>query len=275
MIRLNNNIESNNLPILLFSCLSKYQDIFHFVTTRKGGFSLAPFNSLNLAFHVGDDREKVLENRKKLARYLHIPINYCTISNQVHGINIAIIGQTEKGSGAIDISTAIKDCDAMITDQDNVCLLVLVADCVPVMLYDKRKKIIAVIHAGWKGTVRKISQKTFHLMESRFGCKPSDIICAIGPSIGPCCYQVGPEVVALVRKNFTAERGLIHSVTENGKGYFDLWEANRVQLLNCQIPEQNIEVAGLCTCCHPDLFFSSRNDNGNTGRFAAGIMIKK
>jgi polyphenol oxidase len=275
MIRLNNNIESNNLPILFFPSLSKYQNLVHFVTTRKGGFSLPPFNSLNLAFHVGDEREKVLKNRKRLARYLHIPLNYFTVSNQVHGVNIAIVGQAERGSGATDISTSLKDYDAMITDQNNVCLIVFVADCVPVMLYDKRKKIIAVIHAGWKGTVSKISQKTFYLMESRFACKASDIICAIGPSIGPCCYQVGPEVLTLVRKNFPAEKGLIHSVTEDGKGYFDLWEANRVQLLDCHIPEQNIEVAGLCTSCHPDLFFSSRKGNGNTGRFAAGIMMKK
>jgi hypothetical protein len=276
MIRLNNNnIESNNLPILLFSGLSKYQNLVHFVTTRKGGFSVGPFYSLNLAFHVGDDRETVLKNRKRLAQYLHIPLDYFTVSNQVHGINIVIAGQAERGSGASDISTAIKDCDAMITDQNNVCLLVFVADCVPVMIYDKRKKIIAVIHAGWKGTIGKISQKTFYLMQSRWGCKASDIICAIGPSIGPCCYQVGPEVVTLVRKNFPEERLLIHSVTEDGKGYFDLWEANRVQLLDCQIPEQNIEIAGLCTCCHPDLFFSSRKDDGKTGRFAAGIMMKK
>jgi polyphenol oxidase len=275
MIRLNNNIKSNNLHILLFSGLSKYQNLVHFVTTRKGGYSQSPFDSFNLAFHVGDDPENVLKNRKMLAQYLHIPLNYFTISNQVHGDNISIVEQGERGSGAENISTVIEDSDAMITDQKDVCLLILVADCVPVIMYDKRKEIIAVIHAGWKGTVRKIAQKTFYLMESRFGCNPSDIICAIGPSIGPCCYQVGPEVVDLVREKFPKDRDLIQNIAEDGKGYFDLWEANRIQLLDCQIPEQNIEVARLCTCCHPDLFFSSRNDNGNTGRFAVGIMMKK
>ena len=275
MFRIDNHNKSNNLQIFHFSSLAKYQDIVHFITTRNGGVSLPPFHSFNLAFHVQDKRENVLNNRKKLSQYLHIPLNNFTVANQVHGVNIAAVGEKERGSGAVDISTALKDCDAMITDQQDICLLVFVADCVPIIMYDKRKKVIALIHAGWKGTVGKISLKTVHMMKSKWDCKPADIICAIGPSIGPCCYQVGPEVIALVKNSFPGERNLIHDITLDGKGYLDLWQVNKVQLLEHNIPEQNIEVAELCTCCHPDIFFSSRKDNGKTGRFAAGIMMKK
>jgi hypothetical protein len=275
MFRINNHNKSNNLPIFYFSCLAKYQNLVHFVTTRKGGYSLSPFDSFNLAFHVGDKQENILKNRKKLSQYLHISLNNFTVANQVHGVNISVAGEKDRGSGAVDNSTALKDCDAMITGQQDICLLIFVADCVPIIMYDKRKKVIALIHAGWKGTVGKIALKTVHMMRSKWNCKPADIICAIGPSIGPCCYQVGPEVVALVKKCFPGERYLLHDITEDGKGYFNLWEANKVQLLEQNIPEQNIEVAKLCTCCRSDIFFSSRKDNGETGRFAAGIMMKK
>jgi len=266
--------ELNCLPLFLFPGLSKYQEILHFITTRQGGYSLAPFHTFNLAFHVGDKEDNVLKNRSKLAQSLHISLQSFTISNQVHGTCISIVGQDERGSGTADISTALKESDAMITDQENICLLIFVADCVPVILYDRQKNIVALVHAGWQGTVSLITQKTVYKMQSHWGCDSKDIVCAIGPSIGPCCYQVGPEVISRVREVFPEEEYLINSVSAEGMGYFNLWEANKLQLLNCQIPEKNIEVAGLCTYCHSDLFFSSRKDGGHTGRFSAGIMLK-
>jgi len=284
MIELNRYIKSdiylkqdklNNLPLFLFSGLSKYQNVLHFITTRQGGYSMAPFHTFNLAFHVGDKEENVLRNRTKLAKSLNIPLQSFTISNQVHGTHISIVGQAERGSGATNIFTALKENDAMITNQENICLLIFVADCVPVLLYDREKKIIGLIHAGWEGTIGLITQKTVSLLQSYWDCRPQDIICAIGPSIGPCCYQVGPEVVDKVRKTFPKNDYLVQAIAKDGRGYLNLWEANKIQLLDCNIPEKNIEVAGLCTCCHSDIFFSSRKDSGYTGRFAAGIMLKK
>jgi len=284
MIELNRYIKSdiylkqdrlNNLPLFLFSGLSKYQNVLHFITTRQGGYSKTPFHAFNLAFHVGDKEENVFRNRAKLAKSLNIPLQNFTISNQVHGTNISIVGQAERGSGTTNSSTALKENDAMITNQENICLLIFVADCVPVLLYDREKKVIGLIHAGWKGTIDLITQKTVSLLQSHWDCKPQDIICAIGPSIGPCCYQVGPEVVAKVRKTFPKNDYLVQALSKDGRGYLNLWEANKIQLLDCNIPEKNIEVAGLCTCCHSDIFFSSRKEHGYTGRFAAGIMLKK
>ncbi|MDD3640734.1 MAG: peptidoglycan editing factor PgeF [Atribacterota bacterium] len=264
-----------SLPLFTFGGLSKQNNLLHFVTSRHGGCSQPPFHSLNLAFHVGDDENNVLKNRLELANYLDIPISNFTISNQVHGNHVAIIDKSKKSSGSIDISTAIKDNDAMITQYADICLLIFVADCVPVFLYDNKKKIIGLVHAGWKGTVDLITQKTVNLMRSYFGSSSQDIMCAIGPSIGPCCYQVGPEVIKRAKKSFQNVEYLIQNISEDGKGYFNLWEANKRQLLNCQIPEENIEIAGSCTCCNSDTFFSSRKDKGHTGRFAAGIMMKK
>ncbi len=120
-----------------------------------------------------------------------------------------------------------------------------------------------------------VTQKGSFFDAGLWDCRPQDIICAIGPSIGPCCYQVGPEVVDKVRKTFPKEDRLVQAISKDGKGYLNLWETNKIQLLDCNIPEKNIEVAELCTCCHSEIFFSSRKDNRNTGRFAAGIMLKK
>jgi len=282
MFKLTDNIKTNknygqvkDLFLLAFANLSKYNNLLHFVTTRHGGYSQPPYQSFNLAFHVGDNEKNVLKNRVELAHYLNIPLHSFTISNQVHGNNVAIIDRTEKGSGSIDMSTVIKNNDAMLTKHTDICLLIFVADCVPVFLYDYKKQVIGLVHAGWKGTVGFITQKTVNLMKTSFGSSSQDIMCAIGPSIGPCCYQVGTEVISLVENSFPNVKYLIQRATEDGKGYFNLWEANKAQLLNCQIPEENIEIARLCTNCNSDTFFSSRNDNGHTGRFAAGIMIKK
>ncbi len=267
--------KEENLPIFLFPSLSQYNNIIHFVTTRNGGYSQPPFHNFNLALHVGDKKEHVLKNRIKLAKSLNIPFQNFTISNQVHGNHVSIVRQNDRGSGAEDVLTALKENDSMITDEKEVCLLIFVADCVPVFLYDNKKQIIGLVHAGWKGTVGLITQKTVNLMKTYFGSSSQDIICAIGPSIGPSCYQVGAEVVKKVRNTFPGKDNLIQNISADGKGYFNLWEANKLQLLDCKIPEKNIKIAELCTCCHSDVFFSSRKNNGITGRFAAGIMMRK
>ena len=267
--------EGDGVSLFRFSNLSGYnKDILHFVTTRKGGFSAPPYDNFNMGFHVKDNKEDVLKNRVKLAQSLKISPKNFTAIQQIHGTSVSIVKLSDRGRGALDSESAINNSDAMITDQDEICLLVLVADCVPLLLYDRNKKIIAAIHAGWKGTVGWITRRTVHKMLSFWGCNPHDIICGIGPSIGPCCYQVGPEVITLAKKSLRNYKQVIGSISKSGKGYLNLWEASRQQLLDCCIPEENIETAGICTYCNSDMFFSSRRDNGMTGRFAAGIMLR-
>lgn len=264
----------NSLPLWFFQCLLEYGEIYHFVSTRNGGFSNPPYDSLNLGFHVGDSPEIVLDNRKRLASALGIPLGNFTIAQQVHGCNVGIIGEELRSSGAFHYDTAIVATDAMITNTPNICLMVLQADCVPILFFDVKKKVIGVAHAGWKGTVRMVAQDTIKVLQKKFHCLPHDILVGIGPSIGPCCYEIGTEIIVQIEKAFPHEKGYICNKTPHGKGCFNLWEANKTQLLQIGIPERNIEVAQICTRCNHTIFFSYRCQNTETGRFGAGVMLK-
>jgi len=270
-----NNLSNNGMFLFSFASLAKHQEIIHFITNRKGGYSKKPFNELNLAFHVGDDFDNVLKNRTSLADYLNIPLNNFTTANQVHGTNITIVDDKMKGLGSKDLTSAIPGTDALLTDQLNVCLLIFVADCVPIIVYDIKKKVIGLIHAGWKGTAGLITEKVIKTMKSHWNCEPKNILCGIGPSIGSCCYEVGAEVRDKIKEVYDESDTMVFTNSTNkDKVYFDLWKANKIQLLKCQIPADNIEIAEICTYCDSNLFFSSRKDHGVTGRFAAGIMLK-
>jgi hypothetical protein len=151
--------------------------------------------------------------------------------------------------------------------------MVRVADCIPVLFFDPVQKVIGIAHAGWRGTVKEIAAKTAEVIVSRYNSDPARILVGIGPGIGPCCYEVDERVSSLFTKGFSSGEQLI--TERNGKQYLDLWEANRRQLLNTGIREENIELAGLCTACHPQTFFSHRREKGRTGRFAALIGMKE
>ena len=151
--------------------------------------------------------------------------------------------------------------------------MVMVADCVPVVLFDPVKRVSAVIHAGWRGTVHRITCNTIREMVECFGCNPADILAGIGPSIGPCCYEVGEDVRKFVEQSFGTTKGYLIQKQDYVKLHFDLWYANRKQLTDHGVKPENIEMSELCTQCHPDIFFSSRASGGVTGRFAAGIYI--
>jgi len=261
------------LDILFFENLSGFKKIRHFVSTRKGGFSKSPYNSLNLGFHVGDDPEDVLKNRKRLAATIRIPLNHFTIAIQIHSGNVKIISEELRGKGCSNHKGAINATDAMVTNIANICLMVLVADCVPMLFFDPVKRAIGVCHAGWQGTLQFVARNTVLALEKGFGSSPRDIMVGIGPSIGPCCYKVGPEVISQVANIFNTKKEFILNESKDGEGYFDLWEANLRQLLHAGIERENIEMAMECTCHNPDLFFSYRHQKGNTGRFGVGIAI--
>ena len=262
------------LDILLFENLAGYKEVKHFLTTRAGGFSNAPYNSLNLGLHVGDDPEKVIKNRERLAATMRIPLNRLTVARQIHSDNVTVVTQGLRGKGCRRHDDAIKDTDAMVTDIAHTCLVVLVADCVPILFFDPSKRVIGIAHAGWKGTLQLIASKTVQVMEEVFGSSLQDIMVGMGPSIGPCCYKVGSEVIAQVEDIFPDQKGCIVNRSEDGSGYLDLWEANLRQLVTAGVEREHIEMARQCTCHHPDLFFSYRYQKGDTGRFSAGIMLR-
>lgn len=265
--------EAGSLPLWFFQNLLQYQEIQHFVSSRAGGFSHRPYDSLNLGFHVGDNQETVLKNRQQLALSVGIPLDNFTFARQVHGSNVKIITEDLRGSGAHQESTAISDADALVTNVTHICLMVLHADCVPFLFFDTKRKVIGVAHAGWRGTLRMVVQNTIKIFMEKFCCSPNNILVGIGPSIGPCCYEIGPETIAEIRQVFRNENICLQNENFLGKGYFNLWEANKLQLIRMGVPERNIETAYLCTKCNHTAFFSYRHNPAGTGRFGAGIML--
>jgi len=236
-----------------------------------GGVSPEPYDSLNLSFHVPDDPANVLVNREILSQEAGFPLETLVTSQQVGGANVAVVTAGMKGRGSLDDASAIPSTDAMMTNVEGLNLMVLLADCVPVFLYDPEVKVVAIAHAGWRGTVENVTANTLAMMKHAFGCRPSDIVAGIGPSIGPCCYDIGPEVVERVKPMYEDSSDVL-GPTAGGKAYFDLWKANEIQLLRAGVRQANIEVARVCTKCNSELFFSERKQKP-TGRFGAAIGL--
>ncbi|MDE0297056.1 MAG: peptidoglycan editing factor PgeF [Candidatus Poribacteria bacterium] len=256
-----------------FQNLSNQGGVNHFVSTRIGGLSLPPYESLNLGFHVGDVHETVLKNRERLSATIQMPLPGFTFAKQIHSNTVTVVTAQMRGRGTVDYDTAVEATDAMVTSVPGLCLTVLTADCVPVLLFDPRNRVVAAVHAGWRGSVKLIARNTVEILIQEFNCKPRDLLVGIGPSIGPCHYEIGHDVIAQVKDAFGGTDGYINVELSSGKGYFNLWEANRRQIMDVGIPPQNIEVARICTYCDAHRFFSVRHQKGTTGRFGAGIML--
>lgn len=264
----------HNVPFYRFSGLGSYYRIEHFISTRKGGVSGGGQASLNMGFMEADAPGNVLANRRLLLSEMDIPLESVVFGEQRHTTNVAVVGKEEAGRGAKEKSSRLPETDALITAVPGICLVVLAADCVPILLYDTECHVVAAVHAGWRGTVGQIARKVVERMVGEFGCRPRDIRAGIGPAIGPCCYEVGKEVWEKVRTVSEDLAGVVTSGRGKGKYFLDLWEANRRQLLDVGLYSGQIEVAGVCTACHHDEFYSYRASGGDTGRFAVGIMLR-
>lgn len=253
----------NSLSMWFFENLSNYKEICHFISTRNGGFSSSPYRSFNLSFNVGNNPEKVLKNRELLASSFKFTVDDFVTCEQIHKGNVSVV--TEKNRHSEQKAT-----DAVTTKIRRMCLMILLADCAPILFYDPQQKAIAIAHAGWSGTVNKIVENTINTMVREYNSVPENIIVGIGPSIGPCCYDVKSDVVEKVQRKLDNSEEII--VYRNKKYYLDLWKANEFQLLNSGVREENIEVARVCIQCNRKVFFSARANRGKTGRFGAGIM---
>lgn len=261
-----------NQPYLSF--FTAEPGVVHIATTRKAGASRGPCASLNLGFRPHDDSEAVRENRARVCRMIGADPAALTCGEQVHGSHVAVIFEKDKGSGALHPSTRIPSTDAMITDIENVPLLVLIADCAAVGLYDPANKAVGIAHAGWRGTAAGIAAATVSAMTENFGSNPGRMIAAVSPAVGRCCYAVGDEVLRAFRKTFGEPAEQFFTLNNEGRVHLDLWEANVYQLTNMGIKRENIEVAGICTACHTDVFYSHRSEGPKTGRFGSVIMLR-
>lgn len=254
--------QTGDIRLGQYNILNKHKEIItHFVTTRD--------NDFNLSLNNAPDATVVLQNRRELARAVGIDPNDFVFPIQVHGTHIQRINMEHRGYGALSTETAIAHTDGLITNEKGICLMTMAADCVSLLFYDPVNSAIGAAHAGWKGTVQKISGHTVQRMQQEFGTNPQDLIVAIGPSAGPCCYEVGTEVIEQVLENFKDKDMLIN---HNGKTIFNLWEANRITLMESGVIDNNIEVSEICTLCHSHSFYSARK--GDWGRFSSGILLR-
>jgi YfiH family protein len=234
------------------------------VFTRQGGLSPEPWNSLNVGGTVGDERERVLENRLRSFRALRRDPNSMFDVWQVHSAEV-VIADAPHFSRPPEFKA-----DAILTDKPDVTLFMRFADCVPILLHDPQKNVVGIVHAGWQGTVAKILRETIKTMQAVYSSNPADVLAAIGPSIGPDHYEIGPDVIERVRASFNGDSdSLLHP--HEGRVHFDLWAANRLTLEQAGVGQ--VQVAGLCTACHPDDWYSHRAQQGRTGRFGALIGL--
>jgi YfiH family protein len=226
--------------------------------TRKGGFSAHPYDSLNMSYHCGDDKDSVDKNYEKFFTAFGIKRDKLVRLNQVHGSDVLVIKRNDtkqKRSG---------DYDAAITDDTDLCLSIATADCVPIFLFDGDNKVFAAVHAGWMGTALGIVKKVVNVMGQEFMCDTADINAALGPAIKECCYEIGADVLDKLLDSVSAKETGLHKET-NGKIYASLSKFNAIQLKQSGIKEEKISIADHCTCCERELFFSYRREN-ITGR---------
>ncbi|CAB4741350.1 unannotated protein [freshwater metagenome] len=241
-------------------------DVLACVSARTGGVSIAPYASLNLSFGVGDEPTAVVENRARLCLALRHPLDALTVANQVHSGDVVVVDESHRGSGARTADDAVADADALVTASPGVLLAVLLADCVPVVLVDRVRLVVAVAHAGWRGTVAHVAANTVACMRDAFGCDPADIRAGIGPSIGPASYEVGAEVVEAARRAYPDSPEVIHF--DGARPTFDLWAANASDLHRAGVLREHIEISGIDSHTATDRYFSHRAARP-TGRFMA------
>lgn len=254
-------IQHNGLRYYQFDSLATRHAVF----TRHGGVSPDPWTSLNVGGTVGDDLARVKKNRLLSFEALDRAPDSIFDVWQVHSADV-VCARAPRPEGE-----SYRQADIILTDRPEVTLFMRFADCVPILFHDPRRGVIGVVHAGWMGTVRGASTAAIQSMREQYGSDSADIIACIGPSIGPDHYEIGADVILQVMQNFGDESELVLK-SHHGKIHFNLWEANRLQLTRMGVSQ--IEVAGICTACRTEDWFSHRAEKGRTGRFGALIALQ-
>lgn len=261
--------------MLQFGLFQDDCNISHFVTTRSGGVSKGEYASMNTGAYCGDASDAVTRNREILCHCLSISPDRLFVPYQSHEDKILFVGKSFLSLSTGEQKNEMHAVDAMITDQPSVCIAVTTADCVPVLLYAPDRKVVAAVHAGWRGTVLQIVYKTVQAMIRSFGCDPSCMKAVIGPSICYHHFEVGEEVADSFRNAGIFSSGVIDYPTGNGKPHINLSEANKRQLLQNGLCEANVEQCALCTYESNELLFSARRQGAYSGRMLSGILLNQ
>jgi len=269
--------KERELVYLTFPALEATGVVDHLVSTRLGGVSRGYLGSMNLSYHRGDAKENVDENFRRIGALLGRDTADFVFTDQTHTTNVRIVTEADRGKGIVR-EQDYRDVDGLVTDRSGIVLSAFFADCVPLLFVDPVKRVIGLSHSGWKGTVGKIGKNTVETMEKAFGCRPADILAAVGPSICGDCYEVSEDVAEQFQSAFLLpgqrEDGILLTAKGGGKYLLNLWEANVRVMREAGIPDGNISVTDICTCCNPQLLFSHRASKGKRGNLGAFLVLK-
>ncbi len=266
--------ENEDSSLLLLHSWCQVDGVTAGFTTRQ---------AMNTALHVGDDPDSVINNRRRVMEQLGWPFTAFTCAEQVHSSNVHVVTKEDAGHGRNGRLSAIQGTDALITNESDVLLAMYFADCVPLYFYDPVTESAGLAHAGWKGTVSEIAVRTVEKMQETYGVLPENLLAAIGPSIGCCCYEVDESVLQHVRPLFESLQSgnnsidvtnIIQSVQINDRAHLDLKHLNRHLMIKAGILPSRIEMSSWCTACRTDLFFSHRKEKGATGRMMSWLGKK-
>ena len=264
--------EQNGIRYLESALFAAGEDIISGFSTRSGGVSKAPFSSLNLAFHTGDIPHKVKENRRRFFNTWKLKPERTISGNQVHGLRVhELTAKDIKNPG--ENGVVIPECDAIISDIKGFTLTAYSADCFLVGMFHREKKVIALVHAGWRGVLGKIVLQTLSKMEDTYGCNREKILTTIYPGICYNCFEVGSEVALDFIKDNSFNKDFLKE-KEDGRFLLNLKGLILRQLLEGKVLSENTGAADCCTACNPGLFFSYRRDGGETGRMMALLGLK-
>lgn len=258
------------MELITFDLLNKFSKIAHFCTTRQGGVSVGNYASMNMSPFSGDNVEHQSENLNLLKKKLNS--TDLIIPFQTHGTEIGIINEDFIQKNFAERADLLNGVDALITKEPNVCIGVTTADCVPLIFYDPQLEVIAVAHAGWRGTCGRIAEKVVKRMQEEFGSHPQHINVVIGPSISGTVYNVGNELI----DNFSSVGFPVAEIfnTNNELIYLDLWKANQWLLESMGVPADHIQISEICTYTQHEKFFSARRLGLKSGRMLSAIMLK-
>ena len=261
--------ERFGVPYLSYPMLENTGIVNHGFSTKLGGVSKGHCATMNISTTRGDDPEAIAENKRRIAAAIGVEVEDMTFTHQTHTTNVAVVREENRG-------TRFMETDGMVTNVPGICLVTFYADCVPLYFVDPVKKAIGMSHSGWRGTVGKIGKVTIEKMTEVYGSNPEDLVVAIGPSICQDCYEVSEDVIEQFKTAYSeAVWPKLFYGKENGKYQLNLQEACRQNFMRAGVPEEQISLPDLCTCCNPEFLFSHRAYDGKRGNLAAMLMIKE
>ena len=269
------NVKNNKgVTFLTYPAFEDMDWVVHGFSTRLGGVSQGIYSSMNLSFTRGDEESCVRENYRRISQAMGFDMNSIVTSDQTHTNNVRKITEKDRGKGIV-VPRDYTDTDGMITNVRGLVLATFYADCVPLYFADPVHHAVGLSHSGWRGTVRKIGAVTIKKMTEEYGSDPKDIRAAIGPSICQECYEVSEDVIEEFKESFDRKHWeKLFYKKDNGKYQLNLWMANRSILVEAGIPEANISMPNICTCCNPEFLFSHRASHGKRGNLGAFLGIR-